>query len=211
MDRYGARTQIPKEQWSWLTKIPSRWQARPLTADTFRSLFKPDHARQAIRNEAEAAKEAAKVRCFITVSSSYRTNVNHEQIEDIQRRLDALNITNITVEHIQDILVTKYANGDPQRTTEFIDIEQKSTSGVILPYDPSVHMVGAENRSAVTCYIDALLFAMFSKLDAFECMLKNQFPAEDPRNRLVTLLRIWVNMLRTGRLIRTDLVSVKTS
>ncbi|KAM0518512.1 hypothetical protein ACHAPE_004275 [Trichoderma viride] len=179
----------PKEKRSWLTSILSRWQARPLTADTFRSLFKPDHSRQANQNEAEAAKEAAK-------------------IEDIQRRLDALHVTNITVEHIQDILVTKYANGDPQRTTEFIDLEQKSTSGVILPYDPSVHMVGAENRSAVTCYIDALLFAMFSKLDAFECMLKNQFPADDPRNRLITLLRIWVNMLRTGRLIRTDLTKL---
>ncbi|KAM0475244.1 hypothetical protein ACHAPX_006998 [Trichoderma viride] len=179
----------PNEKRSWLTSILSRWQARPLTGDTFRSLFKPDHSRQANQNEAEAAKEAAK-------------------IEDIQRRLDALNVTNITVEHIQDILVTKYANGDPQRTTEFIDLEQKSTSGVILPYDPSVHMVGAENRSAVTCYIDALLFAMFSKLDAFECMLKNQFPADDPRNRLITLLRIWVNMLRTGRLIRTDLTKL---
>lgn len=148
---------------------------------------------------------------LLEFSRLYQANANRKQIEDIQRRLDALNITNITVEHIQDILVTKYANGDPQRTTEFIDIEQKSSSGVILPYDPSVHMVGAENRSAVTCYIDALLFAMFSKLDAFECMLKNQFPAEDPRNRLVTLLRIWVNMLRTGRLIRTDLVSNKPS
>jgi hypothetical protein len=121
--------------------------------------------------------------------------------------LDLLGVANITVEHIQDILVTKYANGDPQRTTEFIEIEQKSSSGTILPYDPSVHMVGAENRSAVTCYIDALLFAMFSKLDAFECMLKNDFPSDDPRNRLIILLRIWVNMLRTGKLIRTDLVS----
>lgn len=68
-------------------------------------------------------------------------------------------------------------------------------------------MVGAENRSAVTCYIDSLLFAMFSKLDAFECMLKNDFPVDDPRNKLATLLRIWVNMLRTGKIIRTDLVS----
>lgn len=118
-----------------------------------------------------------------------------------------MNHANVTEEHIRDILATKYAGGDPQRTTEFIDIELKSTSGIILPYDPNVHMVGAENRSAVTCYIDSLLFAMFSKLDAFECMLKTEFPIDDPRNRLVTLLRIWVNMLRTGKLIRTDLVS----
>ncbi|KAL6854179.1 ubiquitin carboxyl-terminal hydrolase domain-containing protein [Trichoderma novae-zelandiae] len=69
-------------------------------------------------------------------------------------------------------------------------------------------MVGAENRSAVTCYIDALLFAMFSKLDAFECMLRNDFPLDDPRNKLVTLLRIWVNMLRSGKLIHTDLTKV---
>ncbi|KAM0251486.1 hypothetical protein ACHAQJ_008154 [Trichoderma viride] len=179
----------PKEKRSWLTNIFSRWQARPLSAEAFRSLFKPDHSRQTVQNELEASKEASK-------------------IEDIQRRLDLLNITNITVEHIQDILVTKYANGDPQRTTEFIDIEQKSSSGTILPYDPSVRMVGAENRSAVTCYIDALLFAMFSKLDAFECMIKNEFAPDDPRNRLGILLRIWVNMLRTGKLIRTDLTKL---
>lgn len=52
-----------KEKWSWLTSILSRWQARPLAAETFRSLFKPDHSRQALQNDAEAAKEAAKVRC----------------------------------------------------------------------------------------------------------------------------------------------------
>ncbi|KAL7948990.1 ubiquitin carboxyl-terminal hydrolase domain-containing protein [Trichoderma barbatum] len=115
---------------------------------------------------------------------------------------------NITTEHVRDILGTKFVGGDPERAVEFIDIEQKSSSGTILPYNPSVQMVGAENRSAVTCYIDSLLFAMFSKLDAFECMLKNEFPVDDPRNRLVTLLRIWVNMLRTGKLIRTDLTKL---
>ncbi|RFU76703.1 ubiquitin c-terminal hydrolase family [Trichoderma arundinaceum] len=185
----AAAQKAPQEQRSWLTKVIVRWQAGPLSAETFRSLFKPDHSKQAVQNEVEASKEASK-------------------IEDIQRRLDLLNIPNITAEHIRDILVTKYAGGDPQRTTEFIDIEQKSSSGIIIPYDPSVHMVGAENRSAVTCYIDSLLFAMFSKLDAFECMLKNDFPSDDPRNRLVVLLRIWVNMLRTGRLIRTDLTKL---
>lgn len=137
----------------------------------------------------------------------FRQNVDNWQVEDIQRSLDRLGITDVTVEHIRDILATKFANGDPERTVQFIDIEQKASSGVIIPYDPSVHMVGAENRSAVTCYIDALLFAMFSKLDAFECMLKNDFPLDDPRNKLVTLLRIWVNMLRSGKLIHTDLVS----
>lgn len=48
---------------------------------------------------------------------------------------------------------------------------------------------------------------MFCKLDAFECMLKNKFPEGDPKAKLANLLRVWVNLLRTGKLIRTDLVS----
>lgn len=76
-----------------------------------------------------------------------------------------------------------------------------------MPYNPRVKMVGAENRGNVTCYLDSLLFAMFVKLDAFECILKNNFPPSDSRHKLVNLLRIWVNMLRMGKLIRTDLVS----
>jgi hypothetical protein len=67
-------------------------------------------------------------------------------------------------------------------------------------------MVGAENREYVTCYLDALLFAMFAKMDAFECILKNTYPTDDPRTKLVNLLRIWVNLLRSGKLIRTDMV-----
>lgn len=103
-------------------------------------------------------------------------------------------------------MATKFADHDPDRTVEFIDIEQKAAAGIITPYDPSVDMVGAENRGNVTCYLDALLFSMFAKIDAFECMLKNEFPEEDSRNKLVNLLRMWVNMLRTGKLVHTDMV-----
>lgn len=102
---------------------------------------------------------------------------------------------------------TNFADGDPGKATEFIDIEQKSASGTILAYDPNVHLLGAENRGGVTCYIDSLLFAMFCKLDAFECMLNSKFLADDPKARLVNLLRVWVNLLRSGKLIHTDLVS----
>lgn len=104
-------------------------------------------------------------------------------------------------------MATKFADHDPNKTVEFIDMEQKAAAGIITPYDPSVDMVGAENRGNVTCYLDALLFSMFAKIDAFECMLKNDFPEEDNRNKLVNLLRMWVNMLRTGKLVHTDMVS----
>lgn len=66
-------------------------------------------------------------------------------------------------------------------------------------------MLGAENRGNVTCYLDALLFAMFAKLTAFECMLKND-SADEAQRRLAALLRLWVNLLRRGKLIHTDMV-----
>lgn len=103
-------------------------------------------------------------------------------------------------------MFTRFVEGDVGRAVEFIDIEQKASEGTIVEYNPNVEMVGAENRNNVTCYLDALLFAMFAKMDAFECILKSNFPEDDPKSRLVTLLRIWVSMLRSGKLIRTDLV-----
>lgn len=102
---------------------------------------------------------------------------------------------------------TRFGDGDAKDAAEFISLEQKSAAGTIFPYNRSVHMLGAENRGGVTCYLDALLFSMFCKLDAFECMLKSEFPADDPKTRLVKLLRIWVNLLRSGKLINVDLVS----
>ena len=70
-------------------------------------------------------------------------------------------------------------------------------------------MAGAENRGAVTCYLDSLLFAMFARFDAFEKMLKREFE-DEPRRKLATVLRLWVNLLRSGELIHTDTVSSAT-
>jgi hypothetical protein len=132
-------------------------------------------------------------------------------VRAIQQRLKELGYTSVTSDHIRIILATHFAQGDPEKAVQFIDIEQKSISGIIVPYNHTVEMVGAENRGAVTCYLDSLLFSMFAKMDAFECILKNEFPADDKRNELVILLRIWVNMLRTGKLIHTDLVRLSRS
>jgi len=85
-------------------------------------------------------------------------------------------------------------------------VQQEAFAGIIAPYNPQVQMLGAENRGNVTCYLDALLFAMFAKLEAFECMLKNDITDPAQRN-LACLLRLWVNMLRLGHLIWTDMVS----
>lgn len=76
-----------------------------------------------------------------------------------------------------------------------------------MKYEPGIKLLGAENRNAVTCYLDSTLFAMFAKLDNFEPMLYNSFE-DNARNRLGLLLRLWVNLLRSGKLITTDIVQL---
>ncbi|KAJ3494625.1 hypothetical protein NLG97_g3960 [Lecanicillium saksenae] len=158
-------------------------QSRPRSTEAFLALFGRDAKSKEIGDKAE---EDAKV-------------------EEILRRLDELNITNVSSEHVRSMLGTRFGDGDAKDTADFISIEQKSAAGTILPYNPAIHMLGAENRGGVTCYLDALLFSMFCKLDAFECMLKTEFPSDDPKTKLVNLLRVWVNLLRSGKLINVDL------
>lgn len=78
---------------------------------------------------------------------------------------------------------------------------------MVTNYDPAVKMKGAQNRQGVTCYLDATLFSMFSRLDSFEAMLYNTFN-DLPRSRLSFLLRVWVNLLRSGQLITTDITRI---
>ena len=82
---------------------------------------------------------------------------------------------------------------------------EESEEGIIQSYDPHIKLLGAINREGVTCYLDALLFAMFSRLASFEAMLYKNFE-DAPRARLAMVLRLWVNLLRAGKLISTDIV-----
>ena len=87
---------------------------------------------------------------------------------------------------------------------------EDSIQGVIREYTPNTKLLGAENRAGVTCYLDALLFAMFARLDCFEAILYKNFN-DEPRQKLVIALRLWVNILRSGKLITTDIVCVSSS
>lgn len=86
-------------------------------------------------------------------------------------------------------------------------ILEDAIEGIIRGYTPTTKLLGAVNREGVTCYLDALLFAMFARLDCFEAILYKSFN-DEPRRKLSVLLRLWVNMLRSGRLITTDLVRI---
>ncbi|KAI8630134.1 cysteine proteinase [Xylariaceae sp. FL1651] len=161
---------------------------RPLSSDAFFSIFKFDGAKQQTKEEDEATrqeKEAAK-------------------IEEVRQKVASLDLHCLQDGHIRYALNLRYSSMDVDKAIEILLLQQTSLSGRIISYNPAVRMLGAENRGNVTCYLDALLFAMFAKLESFECMIKREIH-DEPRKKLAALLRLWVNMLRSGKLIETDM------
>ncbi|KAI9677453.1 MAG: hypothetical protein M1817_006407 [Caeruleum heppii] len=122
----------------------------------------------------------------------------------LSKRLSRLGITNLKESQIEYALRGDYSSGDPEKALELLVIIEDSIEGKIRRFDPAVRLLGAVNRQAVTCWLDALVFAMFARLDSFEAMLYNAF-SDQPRQRLATMLRLWVNLLRSGKLITTDI------
>lgn len=97
--------------------------------------------------------------------------------------------------------------GDVDATFDLLLAMSDAAEGILTGYDPARKLLGAQNRQGVTCFLDATLFSMFSRLDSFEAMLYNSFD-DVSRNKLGFVLRLWVNLLRSGKLITTDLTKV---
>ncbi|KAL4883298.1 ubiquitin carboxyl-terminal hydrolase-domain-containing protein [Aspergillus karnatakaensis] len=125
-----------------------------------------------------------------------------KKIKTLERRVSQLGITGFSEEHLTYAL--QYAHGDVEKAFELLLLVEDSMEGIIKGYTPRTKLLGAENREGVTCYLDALLFAMFARLDCFEGILYKNF-SDEPRGKLSMLLRLWVNMLRSGKLITTDI------
>lgn len=106
--------------------------------------------------------------------------------------------------HILWALRSQAARGDVDAAFHLLNAMSDASEGLTTPFNPDTKLKGAVNRQAVTCFLDSTLFSMFSRLDSFEAMLYNSF--EDvAKERLAFLLRLWVNMLRSGQLITTDI------
>jgi hypothetical protein len=129
-------------------------------------------------------------------------------VKVIENRIRALGITTLDEENFSYALTS--AKGDLDNAVALLLLLEDSIEGIIRSYTPNTKLLGAENRSGVTCYLDALLFAMFARLDCFEAILYKSFN-DEPRRKMAVLLRFWVNMLRSGRLITTDIVSYYSS
>lgn len=107
-------------------------------------------------------------------------------------------------EQISFCLNSKFANGNADKAHRFLVVIQESLSGVVYPYDPLTKMLGAENTS-VTCWLDSFLSSLFSVPTQFQDLLNNSY--EDPsKQKLIQLIRLWVNLMRKGILIEVAIV-----
>ncbi|KAK3717840.1 hypothetical protein LTR37_005611 [Vermiconidia calcicola] len=127
-----------------------------------------------------------------------------KKVKAILSRLQHYGITNLTEGNVEYALQTRTSQGDPETAFRLLMMLEDTYEGIIRPYNSGTRLLGAVNREAVTCYLDALLFAMFAKLDSFEAILYENFE-DAKRRKLAGLLRLWVNMLRTGNLITIDI------
>lgn len=143
-------------------------------------------------------------RC-LNYTEEYHKGFDRWQIKTLLTRLSRAGINTFNDADIAYVLGGAYANGDTEKAYELLVLLEDSEEGIIQSYNPNVKLLGAVNREGVTCYLDALLFAMFARLGNFEAMLYKNFE-DPPRKRLATLLRLWVNTLRAGKLITTDIV-----
>lgn len=122
------------------------------------------------------------------------------------RRLAGLEITDLKEAQVEYALRSASSKGDIDKALELLVLLEDSVTGIVKEFKLETKLLGAENRCKVTCYLDALLFAMYARLESFEALLYDSF-ADEPRKRLACLLRLWVNMLRSGKLITVDIVS----
>ena len=149
---------------------------------------------------------------LFTLDSSAKklTKDEDKRVHELSRQMAALGHTTVPQSRIEYVIRRSSTEGDAAQAQSLLLLFEDSIGGILRPYDSTIKMLGAENREKVTCYLDALLFAMFAKGDVFDAILFNNF-TDEPRKRLISVLRLWVNMLRTGRLITTDIVSISTA
>ncbi|KXG49737.1 Peptidase C19, ubiquitin carboxyl-terminal hydrolase 2 [Penicillium griseofulvum] len=140
---------------------------------------------------------------FFKSETTLQENHGHEnKVKALAQRLKQLGIIAIEEDHM--IYALQTTEGDIEKAFSLLLLLEDSIEGVIRNYTPNTKLLGAENRQGVTCYLDALLFAMFARLDCFEAILYKSFN-DEPRRKLAILLRLWVNLLRSGKLIKTDM------
>lgn len=91
---------------------------------------------------------------------------------------------------------------------DLIDYEEAS-HGILIepPKNSKTKLLGSENDDGTSCYVDALLFAMYISNTTFDPLLTYDISAEkEDKIKLQTLMRLFVNKLRKGHFINAEYV-----
>ncbi|KAG0250575.1 hypothetical protein BG011_008244 [Mortierella polycephala] len=155
---------------------------------------------------------------------------------DVERQVLRLQVTTYfehvgypADEEIAEYLLSSY-QWDIGKTMQYCEDLVQAVQGALVPVQTEIPLNGAVNDQMTSCYIDALLFAMFARLSAFEGLLNVNLDVETDSDsdgssemaesrrsearqgallhshRLQTWLRMFVNQLRSGRLIQAHVV-----
>lgn len=150
------------------------------------------------------------------------------KLQDITNALVAKGIPKdmIIAENVKSALECDFCNGDAQKTVELLEWYYAAAEGKIVGIADNIadpgsteendsdgvgkywKLQGAENRNGVTCYLDSLIFAMFARLESFEPMLLHPQEKSSNKENLAIMLRLYVNMLRSGKLITKDITKI---
>lgn len=141
---------------------------------------------------------------------------NSSAVTLLTKYFETMNLPIPSILQIIALLKSPITNGDITRTFHLIRFYQLSSEGYFITNSPldkfgqRTRFIGAENWGNVMCYLDSLLFAMFATLESFEPILfisnyHNHKPNGHLISRLSSLLRVYINLLRSGNLITTDL------
>ncbi|KAI8636704.1 ubiquitin carboxyl-terminal hydrolase-domain-containing protein [Parasitella parasitica] len=121
----------------------------------------------------------------------------------------AQNNFSVTLDHELFASILESHDWDSKKSmADLIDYEEAS-HGILVEPPNSIdkQLLGSENDGGTSCYIDALLFAMFIANTTFDPLLTYDIPSDqDEKIKLQTLMRLFVNKLRKGHLVNADYV-----
>ncbi|OLL26908.1 hypothetical protein NEOLI_000714 [Neolecta irregularis DAH-3] len=125
------------------------------------------------------------------------------QINRIVADIEQLGLL-IARDNVAQVFYGPYASRDSEKAKELLMMLRYAEDGRIEEICPSIGMRGAQNIRS-SCYLNSLLFVMFAHTDVFEPILYKRFEDSVAHQNMCAGLRLWVNMLRTGKLITCDI------
>ncbi|KAG7194039.1 uncharacterized protein KQ657_005242 [Scheffersomyces spartinae] len=144
-------------------------------------------------------------------SKKYSSSSNAVKL--LESYFEQLNLDIPSVQALIALLKSPFTQGDVSKAFVLGRFFQLSEQGFFVTIEGrdkfgcAIQFQGSENWENVMCYLDATMFAMFANLDSFEQMLfvSNLHPQASDVHQLSVLLRMYVNLIRSGNLVTTDI------